>query len=120
MLVVYASRTGNVGLFARRLPYRIVKLTEGLRVTEPFVLVTYTDKIGEVPRKVRQFIVSNNEYMRGVAASGNRNFGTSYAAAADQISKEYGVPIVCKFELAGTPTDIQKFTEGVSALVANV
>ncbi|KAA8750172.1 class Ib ribonucleoside-diphosphate reductase assembly flavoprotein NrdI [Paenibacillus sp. UASWS1643] len=120
MLIVYASRTGNVGLFARRLPYPTLKLTTELRVDEPYILVTYTDKIGEVPAKTRAFLTHNNEYLRGVAASGNRNFGPAYALAADQISNQYGVPIVCKFELAGTPTDIQKFTEGVSALVTNV
>lgn len=120
MLIVYASRTGNVGLFARRLPYPTLKLTEDLRVTEPFIIVTYTDKIGEVPAKTRKFLAHSNEYLRGVAASGNRNFGPAYALAADQIANQYGVPIVCKFELAGTPTDIQKFTEGVDALVTNV
>ncbi|WP_338532608.1 class Ib ribonucleoside-diphosphate reductase assembly flavoprotein NrdI [Paenibacillus peoriae] len=116
MLIAYASRTGNVKLFVDRLPYRSMKITEGLRLSEPFVLVTYTDKIGEVPEKTRQFLADNNGLIRGVAASGNRNFGPYYGAAADIISEQYDVPIVCKFELAGTPTDTAKFIEGVDAL----
>ncbi|MDR9852935.1 class Ib ribonucleoside-diphosphate reductase assembly flavoprotein NrdI [Paenibacillus sp. VCA1] len=120
MRIIYATRTGNVALFARRLIWPTQKLTENLHVNEPFVLVTYTDKFGEAPGIVRRFLRDNSEYMRGVAASGNRNFGRGFAGAADEIAREYGVPVLLKFELAGTPSDIQKFNEEVTRLDENL
>lgn len=116
MLVLYATRTGNVRLFARRLNTDTRPIEPGLTVNEPFVLVTYTDKFGEAPIKVREFLRVNGANLRGIAASGNRNFGQYYAGAADEIANEYGVPVILRFELAGTPSDIRKFNEGVAAL----
>lgn len=40
--------------------------------------------------------------------------GSNYAKAADLIAEEYGVPIVHKFELAGTTEDVAKVREFVS------
>ena len=43
----------------------------------------------------------NHQYIRGVAASGNRNWGLNFAKAGRTISEEYNVPLLMKFELHG-------------------
>ncbi len=43
-------------------------------VHEPFIIVTGTIGFGEVPEPVQSFLEVNHQYIRGVAASGNRNW----------------------------------------------
>ncbi len=44
-------------------------------VHEPFIIVTGTIGFGEEPEPVQSFLEVNHQYIRGVAASGNRNWG---------------------------------------------
>lgn len=108
MKVIFHSRTGNIRRFIRKLGLqeKAEKLEENLAVHEPYLLITYTDKIGEVPLKVSEFLKKNSHHLAGVASSGNKNFGTHFAKSADVISEMYHVPIVCKFELAGNEKDL--------------
>jgi protein involved in ribonucleotide reduction len=119
MLVVFDSRTGNVQRFINKLPVRSVRVEEDLSVEEPFVLVTYTTGFGNVPEKVLRFLKQNGSNLRGVAASGNRNWGTHFARSADTISAMYGVPILCKFELSGTARDVDTFLKELSLIAAH-
>ncbi|WP_128894818.1 class Ib ribonucleoside-diphosphate reductase assembly flavoprotein NrdI [Longirhabdus pacifica] len=116
MMVVYASKTGNVERFMSKLPVRKMKITNELFMHEPFVLVTYTTGFGQVPTEVQSFLERNDRYLRGVAASGNQNWGTSYGKAGDTIAAQYQVPIVHKFELSGTKQDAEKFLLGVEQI----
>lgn len=118
MLIAYASKTGNVRRFVARLDMPAVPVTADLALDEPFVLVTYTTGFGEVPAQVKAFLARNGARLRGVAASGNRNWGANFAASADKIARTYGVPVVHKFELSGTWSDVERFREGVSRLAA--
>lgn len=83
-------------------------------VAEPFVLVTPTIRFGEVPVPVALFLRDNGAFLRGVAASGNRNWGANFTRAADVIAAQYNVPVLARFELAGTDEDVRKFNEGVT------
>lgn len=116
MLVVYDSLTGNVKRFATKLKMNTVKLEENLALEEDFVLVTYTTGFGNVPTQVEDFLAKNHRHLRGVSASGNRNWGDLFAVSADKISNQYNVPVISKFELAGTSRDVQIFKERVSSL----
>lgn len=118
MLVVYDSKTGNVKRFINKLNMRAVPIDERDEMDEPFVLVTYTTGFGQVPEKVNSFLQSNHELLRGVSASGNRNWGQGFAKSADTISKMYDVPVILKFELSGTNQDTQHFVERVRAIEA--
>lgn len=113
MLIVYASLTGNVERFVKRTLLRSVKISNDLKVDEHFILVTYTTGFGEVPREVTTFLQVNHRNLRAVASSGNMNWGTNFGKSADLISKEYKVPVLMKFELAGTKKDTQLFIERV-------
>lgn len=116
MLIAYSSMTGNVRRFISRLSFPTVNLKEIEQIDEPYVLVTYTFHFGNVPQEVNAFLdkhASNRHNLAGVAASGNRNWGSLFARSADVIATKFQVPILHKFELAGSEEDIQIFTEKV-------
>ena len=116
MKIVYDSKTGNVKRFINKLNMEAIKIEENLIITEPFILVTYTCGFGDIPPKVLDFLLENNKYLYGVSASGNRNWGSNFARSADTIANAYSVPIVSKFELSGTKTDIDYFIRRVREL----
>jgi len=122
LLVVYDSRTGNVQRFVDRFqrqataPIRFLRIQPSLVVHEPYILLTYTTGFGAVPESVEQFLKRCSSFLIGVAASGNRNWGYMFAKSADIISSQYHVPIVHKFELSGTNTDIKIFEERVQEI----
>ncbi|KRT93759.1 class Ib ribonucleoside-diphosphate reductase assembly flavoprotein NrdI [Bacillus glycinifermentans] len=116
MLIAYYSLAGNVRRFVSKTGLPAVEIKSDLMLTEPFVLVTGTYGFGQVAGTVWDFLADNGDLMTGVAASGNKNWGGNFAKAADLIAEEYGVPIVHKFELAGTTEDVRIFTERVSTI----
>lgn len=116
MLIVYDSLTGNTRRFIKKLHMLSIQLEESMNINEEFVLITYTTGFGNVPLKVERFLENNYEYLKGVSASGNRNWGDSFCASAESISRKYKVPIISKFELSGTNKDVENFKEGVKNL----
>ncbi|WP_042348400.1 class Ib ribonucleoside-diphosphate reductase assembly flavoprotein NrdI [Bacillus massiliigorillae] len=116
MLIVYDSLTGNVERFVKKIPSRSVKITNGLRVNEPFILVTYTIGFGGVPESTASFVEENYSYLQAVVSSGNKVWGSNFARAGDTISDQYLVPLLLKFELSGTNKDLEIFTREVAIL----
>jgi len=120
MILAYYSLTGNVRRFIGKLrwpPDRVAEIVTGREsVAEPFILVTPTTGFGQVPRPVAEFLTGNSEWLRGVAASGNRNFGPMFAKAGDILTEQYDVPLLLRFELAGTDEDVRNLIEGVTWL----
>lgn len=107
-MIVYTSRTGNVEYIVSKLNLPSIKLTEGLKLTSPYLIFTYTDGLGEVPKQVSEFLRLNNMHCKGVIASGNSNFGkNNFCGCADEISKQYDVPVVHKIELRGFKSDYE-------------
>lgn len=118
MLVVYDSKTGNVKRFVKKLNMQAVSIDEMPEVDEPYVLITYTTGFGQVPPKVSNFLQTNHKMLRGVSASGNRNWGAGFAKSADTIAQTYNVPVILKFELSGTNQDTLQFIERVQSIEA--
>lgn len=114
-MIVYASRTGNVRSIVSKLGQESIEISEGLQLDEPFLLITYTDGLGDVPTKVARFLEQNGEFCKGVVVSGNSNFGHSvFGGAGDKIAGIYDVPLVRKLDLRGYQADyeaIQTFYE---------
>lgn len=114
-MIAYASRTGNVRSVVSKLSQKSVEISEGLQLSEPYLLFTYTDGLGDVPSKVARFLEQNSEFCKGVVVSGNSNFGTRlFGAAGEKIASTYQVPLVRKLDLRGYQTDyeaIQTFYE---------
>lgn len=109
MLVMYDSLTGNVARFVNKLNMDAVPVQADMNVKEPFILVTYTFGFGNPPQRVSQFLQKNHAFLQAVAASGNRNWGDNFAKSADVIRQQYQVPILLKFEMAGTRQDVETF-----------
>ena len=48
-MIVFASRTGNVRYIVNKLGLPNIEITDGLVMTQPFLLFTYTDGLGQTP-----------------------------------------------------------------------
>jgi len=123
-LVYFSSRSGNTARFIRALGLRADRIPVAAEAPmpaprAPFVLVTptYADGAGRgaVHKQVIRFLndPDTRAQLRGVIAGGNRNFGALFALAGDVIAQKCAVPVLYRFELAGTPTDIARVTEGL-------
>lgn len=123
-LVYFSSKSGNTARFMRALGFEADRIPIAAEEPmpaprNPFVLVTpsFADGQGRgaVHRQVIRFLndLENREHLRGVIAGGNRNFGALFGSAGDVISQKCGVPVLYRFELAGTITDIARITEGL-------
>ncbi len=111
----YDSRTGNVERFINKViqitGWTATRIEEGMNITEPGHLVTYTTNFGKVPEKTQQLLATQSQLIYSVSSSGNRNWGRNYAIAADKIVEEYAIPFALKFELSGTMEDINLFID---------
>ncbi len=123
-LVYYSSATGNtarlvaaLGGDAMRIPIRPSDPMPS--PARPFVLIcpTFADGAGRgaVPKQVIGFLnaPANRALLRGVIGAGNRNFGAKFALAGDVIAQKCNVPVLTRFELAGTDDDIARIRDGL-------
>ncbi|MGK0735718.1 class Ib ribonucleoside-diphosphate reductase assembly flavoprotein NrdI [Yokenella regensburgei] len=123
-LVYFSSSSENTLRFIERLGLPAVRIPlnerERIQVDEPYILVVPSygggGLAGAVPRQVIRFLNDphNRALIRGIIASGNRNFGEAYALAGDVIAKKCQVPFLWRFELMGTQHDIDSVRKGVS------
>lgn len=119
-IVYYSSKSNNTHRFIQKLEYendRIpVNLEENLIIDREYVLFCPTyggggmDTKGAVPKQVIKFLNNeqNRKFCRGVIASGNTNFGDTFAIAGTILSKKLNVPLLYQFELLGTNEDVLK------------
>lgn len=108
---------------ARRIPLRGDYEFE---VVNPFVLITPTYLTGKldkeaIPHQVRKFLreKSFRTLCSGVIAGGNINFGDEYGIAGDIISAKLHIPLLYKFELAGTTHDVETVRNGLEAITVS-
>ena len=101
MKVVYASRTGNVEALIGKLGITdALHIEDGTeKVSEDYILFTYTDGFGDVPYEVSDFL-ENNPSIKGVIASGDTGYGEAYH-----------VPCLYKVENDGTDEDVEAIKE---------
>lgn len=123
-IVYFSSATENTKRFVAKLGFEADRIPlhahdEFLRVEKPYVLIVPTygggNDRGAVPKKVIKFLNDehNRSLIRGVISGGNTNFGEAYGLAGDIISAKTHVPHMYRYELLGTPTDVQKVSEGL-------
>lgn len=117
MTIYYDSKTGNVERFIEKIrsytKWNCVKITDLLAAKDEGHLVTYTTKIGCIPEATLRFMERYSHLIRSVSSSGNMNWGTNFALAADQVSKKYSIPVFIKFELSGLERDVNSFIQKV-------
>lgn len=120
-VIVYDSMTGNVARFISKLQnYEVFKISDLKKISKPYILVTYTTGFGEVPKTTLAFLESNKENMIAVASSGNRNWGANFAKSGEIISSMYNVPLLLKFELSGTRSDLVTFMQEVERVAKRI
>ncbi|ANT62865.1 ribonucleotide reductase assembly protein NrdI (plasmid) [Salipiger sp. CCB-MM3] len=124
-IVYFSSRSENTHRFVQRLGRKAMRIprlpAEDLpEIFEPYVLFTPTFADGEgrhaVPRQVIRFLndLERRRLLRGVIASGNRNFGETFAIAGNVVAQKCQVPLLYCFELAGTDRDVARVNEGLN------
>lgn len=123
-LVYFSSVSGNtqrfvekLGIPAHRIP--LLRKDHPLVMDEEFVLIVPTygggNGRGAVPKQVIHFLNEerNRSRIRGVISAGNTNFGETYGLAGTIVSAKCQVPHMYRFELLGTPRDVQKVRQGL-------
>ncbi|SIT09209.1 protein involved in ribonucleotide reduction [Paracoccus saliphilus] len=126
-LVYYSSASGNTVRFVAGLDMAAdrIPLRPAEAMPEPvksFVLIcpTFADGQGRgaVPKQVIRFLndPTRRALLRGVIGAGNRSFGATFALAARVIAEKCNVPMLYRFELAGTETDRLRVKAGLTEL----
>lgn len=115
LIITYDTLSGNTERFVKKLPFQCCHISR-YDGTTPFILVTYTINFGQIPESTEKFLQVYHSKMIGVSSGGNKNWGRTYAIAANKISEQYKVPIISKFELQGTDVDVKNFIEGVEEM----
>lgn len=127
LIVYYSSPSENTHRFVEALEIQSVRIPISMRqecpvMDQPYVLISpcygNDDGSNAVPKQVIRFLnnAQNRSMLEGVIGAGNRNFGDRFAYAADVISRKCNVPLLYKFELSGTPTDIVNVRKGMGRL----
>lgn len=127
LVVYYSSGSQYTHRFAEKLKHpsrRLPLLTKSdtLLIDEPFVLITPTYGAGvnrgSVPKQVIKFlnVKANRDKLVGVIGAGNTNFGENYCRAAYTVAQKCEVPVLYRFELLGTPEDVEKVDKGLDLL----
>ena len=109
LIVYFSSSSENTHRFVQRLGLPTVRIPlnerERIQVDEPYILIVPSYGGGGT---------AGRQLIRGVIAAGNRNFGEAYGRAGDVIKQKCGVPYLYRFELMGTPQDVDNVRKGVS------
>ena len=114
-LVYFSGASGFTHRFVQKLDvvgYRIPIHEDFELVEDEFLLIlpTYGTPDRPVPPQVIKFLneKQNRSLLRGVIGAGNTNFNQNYCRAAYKVSEKCRVPVLYKFELSGTPEDVNK------------
>jgi protein involved in ribonucleotide reduction len=131
-LVYFSSVSENTHRFVQKLgvPATRIPLHGRIEVDEPYVLIlpTYgggrsnpdldptSNAGGYVPKQVIAFLNDerHRSLIRGVIAGGNNDFGAEFGYAGNVVSGKCGVPYLYRFELMGTPDDVQAVRVGLA------
>lgn len=128
-LVYFSSASGNTKRLIEKLGLPAMQVPRGDQppptLDEPYFLFcpTYADGQGRnaVPKQVIHFLneAENRKLLRGVIGGGNRNFGETFALAGRIIAQKCNVPLLYRFELAGTDNDIAHIRVGLARFWAS-
>ena len=109
IVIVVDSMTGLGKRFADKLGYPVFDLATYQYVeSHDIFLVTRSINFGEITPLTQSLITQYSTKIIAVAVGGNRSWGKNFGAAGDKISKEYGIPLIVKFEGVGFPHEVQQ------------
>ena len=128
-LIYFSSGSGNTARFVARLDFaaqqvavRRIPISPAEELPLPsddyvLMLPTFADGAGRgaVPKQVIRFLndPARRARIKGVIAGGNRNFGATFALAGKIVAEKCNVPLLYRFELAGTDVDLARVRSGL-------
>ena len=115
MKYVYASKTGHVEKIVNKLGLDTLKIADGTENADgDFIIFTYTTGKGKTPKPVEKFL-ENNVGIKAVVGSGSRakSHIETFNFAAENISRQYNVPVLAKLDGVGTDEDIAALKEAL-------
>lgn len=129
LVVYYSSKTENTHRFVEKLglsnTLRLAKGVPAPFLDEKYIIIcpSYGGGAikGSIPKEVYDLlnIRSNRDNLIGVIGSGNTNFGTAFCQGAKMVADKCNVPLLYKFELMGSTTDVNNVKIGVESLGNN-
>lgn len=127
-VVYFSSVSENTKRFVDKLGVKTVRIP--LRTEEAAEFVHDQDSVlvvptygggnegGTVPKQVIKFLNNpeNRKHIKAVIAGGNTNFGEHFCRAGDVVAQKLGVPVLYRFEITGTPEDVNEVKERLARL----
>ncbi|QTX03295.1 ribonucleotide-diphosphate reductase subunit alpha [Candidatus Phytoplasma luffae] len=98
---------GNVYDFSKQfIDYEIENIEKFKNIdNKKLFLITKTVEFGKTSKETKNFLKKYSHFVIGVAVSGNRNYGSNFGKAGENIEKEFNIPLVLKFEGKGFEED---------------
>lgn len=120
MKIVYFSKTNNIRRFVEKTGFAAICGQPDLLMDDAFILISYSKGFGETPDEVTAFLDNNDtdQYLRGICASGNKNWGHLYCKSGHDLARKYNSQVLMTFELAGNEHDVNKFVKIIEELDA--
>jgi protein involved in ribonucleotide reduction len=127
-VVYFSSVSENTKRFVDKLGVKTVRIP--LKPEEAAEFVHNQDSVlvvptygggnegGTVPKQVIRFLNNpeNRKHIKAVIAGGNTNFGDHFCRAGEVVAKKLGVPVMYRFEITGTPEDVNEVKERLARL----
>ena len=127
-VVYFSSVSENTKRFVDKLGVKTVRIP--LKTDEAAEFVHDKDSVlvvptygggnegGTVPKQVIKFLNNpeNRKHIKAVIAGGNTNFGDHFCRAGDVVAQKLGVPVLYRFEITGTPEDVNEVKERLARL----
>ncbi len=127
-VVYFSSVSENTKRFVDKLGVKTVRIP--LKAEEAAEFVHDKDSVlvvptygggnegGTVPKQVIKFLNNplNRKHIKAVIAGGNTNFGEHFCRAGDIVASKLGVPVLYRFEITGTPEDVNEVKERLARL----
>lgn len=124
-IVYFSSVTENTKRFVDKLGFPSTRI--GMKIKGDFLNVDYPYALaipsykggantGAVPRQVINFLndEKNRSLCVGILGAGNINFNVDYNIGSKIASEKLQVPVLYRFELMGTPTDVENVQKGLN------
>ncbi|MGF3065933.1 class Ib ribonucleoside-diphosphate reductase assembly flavoprotein NrdI [Facklamia sp. P12945] len=116
LAIVFISLTGQTRRFVEKLSadyqLELDDLTCDMIVNQPYLLIvpTYQEVVRDL---VDDFFENevNRQNCRGVVGGGNLNFAQLFCFTAKDISRDYQIPLIHKFEFQGNESDVSYIKE---------
>ncbi|MFZ9744325.1 MAG: class Ib ribonucleoside-diphosphate reductase assembly flavoprotein NrdI [Aquiluna sp.] len=111
----------KLGVKTVRIPLKTEDAAEFVHSQDSVLVVpTYGggNEGGTVPKQVIKFLNNpeNRKHIKAVIAGGNTNFGDHFCRAGDIVADKLGVPVLYRFEITGTPEDVNEVKERLARL----